>query len=275
MPTAAFDPYETTSAEARKWSKSRSSASRAVRLGGERRVALGELAGLGLPHDLLAAPVRRQALEEVVALDVARVVARRGVRRVEVGDRERRSGRGRRPRRGRCARARPGEDRGVERADRLAEERLEAHPQLAAPVVVARRRDREHAARLLPCRRETAARRSRSPRLPPIEPVDVRPRRVEEPVVLGREVQPVERRRDEVAVVERARADRVDARRARGARRRSRRAPRSSSPRTRRWSFATTARPGGLQPTSRPDDPASPENAARPRRGPSGRATAR
>src|SRR4051794_31866427 len=43
-------------------------------LGAEGSVALAQLAGARLPHDLLTAPVRRQTLQEVVALDVTRVV---------------------------------------------------------------------------------------------------------------------------------------------------------------------------------------------------------
>src|SRR4051812_29574817 len=106
-------------------------------------MALAQLARARLPHDLLAAPVRRQAFEEVVALDVTRVVAWRCVGRIEIDDRglglEREDVAAARPRGAR-------DDGGVAPADGLAEQFLEAHAELPAAVVVARRGDREHAA---------------------------------------------------------------------------------------------------------------------------------
>ena len=164
-------------------------------------MALDELARPRPPHDLLTAPVRREALEEVVALDVARVVTGRRVGRIEVGDGhaggievEDLAAHAR----ARLARAR--EDRRVDVAHGLAEQLAEAHPQLASPVVVAQRRDGEHPAGLLARRGEAQrADRQRAPR--GVHVVEVRPRGVEERVVRGGEVQPVERALDEVAPV--------------------------------------------------------------------------
>ena len=176
-------------------------------LGAERRVALAELARARLPHDLLAAPVRRQALQEVVALDVTGVVAGRSVRRVEVGDR--RTGRLEREHIGAPRLRLARDDRGVAAPHGLPEQRLERHPELAAAVVVARRRDGEDAARLLLSGGQ-AHRAERERPLGTGQLVDVRPRAIQERVVGGREVEPVERARDEVASVAAGRADPVD-----------------------------------------------------------------
>ena len=175
-------------------------------LGAERRVALAQLARARLPHDLLAPPVRGQALEEVVALDVTGVVAGRGVGRVEVGDR--RTGRLQREDVGAARARRARDDGGVAALDRLPEQLAQAHPELPAAVVVARRRDREDAARLLLGGRQ-AQRAERERPLGAAQLVDVRPRAVQEGVVGGGEVEPVERARDEVAPVAAGRADRV------------------------------------------------------------------
>ena len=176
-------------------------------LGAERCVALAQLARARLPHDLLAPPVRRQALEEVVALDVTGVVAGRGVRRVEVGDR--RAGRVQREHVGAARARRARDDGGVAALDGLPEQLAQAHPELPATVVVAGCRDREDAARLLLGRRQAQPAERERP-LGAAQLVDVRPRAVQERMVGGGEVEPVERARDEVASVAAGRADRRD-----------------------------------------------------------------
>src|SRR6185437_8736318 len=98
---------------------------------------------------LLALPIRGQALEEVVALDVVGVVSGWGIRRVEIGDRVvafDREG----VALAALALMRAVEHRGIECLRRFREEVAHRRPELTPAIVVARRGDREHAARLLP-----------------------------------------------------------------------------------------------------------------------------
>src|SRR6201999_2863098 len=99
--------------------------------------------------------------------------------------------------------------RGVTAPDGFPEELLVAHPEPPAAVVVARRGDREDAARLL-LRRGEAQRGQRQRALGAGELVDVRPRGGEKRVVARGEVEPGERRRDEVPAVAVGRADASD-----------------------------------------------------------------
>src|SRR5215471_11930082 len=180
---------------------------------GERRIALGQLPGARVLQQRLATPVARQPLQEVVALDVAVVVARRRIGRVQVDHVVATRRQVEHIRRGGGAGPAAVEHDAVVLGGPFGEVFAQRKAQVAAAVVVAVAGDGEDAPGLAASRGQDQ--RGDGQRLPvPAHPVDMRPGGVEEAQVGSGEVDPAEGALDEVPVIGGRPADHGDVMRA-------------------------------------------------------------